>query len=125
MTLVEAFLHEEPYRSAVDVKDTLPLLSPALSSLTLSQVEVASVFHLPLNHLTDPRNLREYQFRESAAYWACDVTDLVGPAIRWSNAVTNSEGEVGGGLDGRLEIWGLTGWYLNLFMRIFLGGHRQ
>ena len=31
--------------------------------------------------------------------------------------------EVGGGFGGGLDIWGSTGWYLNLFMKIFLGGH--
>ena len=122
---MEAFLHEEPYGPAVDADDTLPLPSPPLSSLALSQVEVASAFHLPLNYLTDPRYLREHQFRGSAAYWAYDVTDLVEPRIRRSNPATNFKGDVGGGLGGGLEIWGLTGWYLNLFMRIFLGGHRQ
>ena len=122
---MEAFLHEESYGPALDIDDTLPLTSPPLSSLTLSQVEVASVFHLPLNHLTNPRYLREHQFRGSAAYWACDVTDIVEPGIEWSNAGANSKDAVDGGHDERLEIWGLTGWYLNLLMRTFLGGHRK
>ena len=47
------------------------------------------------------------------------------PGIEWSNAGANFEDEVGGGFGGRLEVWGLTGWYLNLFMKIVLGGHDQ
>ena len=120
--MFEAFLHEKPYEKTSDIDDTSPLPSPPLSSLTLSQVEVATVFHLPLNRLTDPHYLREHQFRGSAPYWVYDVTDLVAPGTEWSHAGAISEDEGGGGLDGRLEIWGLTGWYLNLFTRIFLGG---
>ena len=119
---MEAFLHDKPYESTSDVEETSPLPSPPLSSLRLSQVEVATVFHLPLNRLTDPRYLREHQFCESTPYWAYDVTDLVAPGIEWSNAGANSKDVEDGEFDGRLEIWGLTGWYLNLFMKIFLGG---
>jgi len=123
---MKAFLHERPYELTSDIDDTSPLTSPPLSSLTLSQVEVATVFHLPLERLTNPRYLREHQFRGSAPYWACDVTDLVAPGVEWSNAGANSKDDVlGGGFDDeRLEIWGLTGWYINLFMNIFLGGSR-
>jgi len=120
-----AFLHERPYEVTSDIDDISPLTSPPLSSLTLSQVEVATVFHLPLDRLTDLRYLREHEFRESTPYWACDVTDLVAPEVDWSNAGANPKDEVGGGFDGRLEVWGLTGWYLNLFMKIFLGGRRN
>ena len=102
--------------------DTSPLPSPPLSSLTLSQVEVAAAFHLPLHRLTDPHYLREHQFRGSAPYWAYDVTNLVTPGVEWSCTGAEPTDDVGGGLDGRLEIWGLTGWYLNLLMKIFLGG---
>ena len=119
---MKAFLHEKPYKSAVDIDDTSPLPSPPLSSLKLSQIEVATVFHLPLKRFTDPHHLREHHFRGSTPYWACDVTDLVAPGIEWSHAGVSPEDEVDGGLDGRLEIWGLTGWYLNLFMKVFLGG---
>jgi hypothetical protein len=119
MTSAKAFLHEKPYGSVPDVEDISPLPSPPLSSLTLSQVEVAAVFHLPLSRFTDPRYLREHQPRGFTPYWACDVTDLVAPGIEWSNAGANSNDEA----NGRLEIWGLTGWYLNLFMGVLLGGH--
>lgn len=119
---MKAFLHEKPYKPTYDIDDTSPLPSPPLSSLTLSQVEVATVFHLPLNRLMDPHHLRERKFRGSTPYWACDVTDLVAPGVEWSHVTVSSEDEVDG-FDGRLEIWGLTGWYLNLFLNTFLGGH--
>ena len=125
ITPAKAFLHEKPYKSALDTDDTSPLPSPPLSSLALSQVEVAGVFHLPLKRLTDPCYIREHQFRGSAPYWAYDVTNLVAPGIEWSNAGANPNDEVGGGFDGLLEIWGLTGWYLNLFMKVFLDGRCQ
>ena len=121
---MKAFLHETPYELASEIDSPSALPSPPLSSLTLSPVEVATVFHLPLNRLTDLRYLREDQFRESTPYRACDVTDLVAPGVEWSNAGVNKD-RAGAGFDGRLEIWGLTGWYLNLFMKIFLGGRRH
>ena len=119
---VKAFLHEKPYEPTSDTNETSPLLSPLLSSLTLSQIEVATVFHLPLNRLTDPHYLREHQFRGSTPYWAHDVTNLVAPGTEWSNAGVSSGGEGDEGFDGRLEIWGLTGWYLNLLTKVFLSG---
>jgi len=47
------------------------------------------------------------------------------PGIEWSSAGAESKDEVGGGFDGRLEIWGLTGWYLNLLMKVFFGGRHN
>jgi len=58
---MKAFLQERSCESAADIDDTSPLTSP-LSSLTLSRVEVATVFRLPLNQLTGPRYLPEHQF---------------------------------------------------------------
>lgn len=127
ITSEKAFLHEHPYDPRSNEDDTSPLLSPPLSSLTLSQAEVATVFHLPLSRLTNPHYLREHRFygSGSSSYWACDVTDLVAPGIEWSNAGANFRNEVGGQSDGRLEIWGLTGWYLNLLLKVLLTGHRH
>ncbi|KAG1880304.1 hypothetical protein C8R48DRAFT_683389 [Suillus tomentosus] len=70
-----------------------PLLSISLSSLTISQAEVATVFHLPLSAFT---------------------------SLRGFEAVNDPSGhsEVSGGKEGRLEVWGLTGWYMTLLMRI-------
>ncbi|KAG2056879.1 hypothetical protein BDR06DRAFT_988452 [Suillus hirtellus] len=70
-----------------------PLLSISLSSLTISQAEVATVFHLPLSAFT---------------------------SLRGFEGVNDSSGhsEVSGGKEGRLEAWSLTGWYMTLLMRI-------
>ena len=116
ITSVKVFLRGKLYGSAPDVDDGSPFLSPSLSSLTLFEVEVASVFHLRLNIFTDPCYLREHKFRESTSYWAYNITDLMAPGIKWPHADANSEDEVGRGFSGRSEIWGLAGWYLNLFV---------
>ncbi|KAG2366935.1 hypothetical protein BDR07DRAFT_1394915 [Suillus spraguei] len=73
-----------------------PLPSISLSSLMISRVEVATVFHLPLSAFTSPARIRPDMFRAASPYWAIDVSDL----------------------EGRLEVWGLTGWYMSLLMRI-------
>lgn len=95
----------------------------------MSVSEVAVVFHVPLTDLTAPGRLRSYLFRGERPYWAVDVTDLVRSAELLSgvsgSASTSTEllyeepqlDEVGSGKEGRVEIWGLTGWYLSLLLR--------
>ncbi|KAH8116396.1 NUDIX hydrolase domain-like protein [Phellopilus nigrolimitatus] len=94
-----------------------PLPSLSMSSLSISAPEVAHVFHLPLVELVEARRLHEHRFRGGTPYWAVDVTDVVGRArgVDWAGG-TNID-EIGGGREGRLEIWGLTGWYVNALMR--------
>jgi len=92
-----------------------PLPEITLSSLQLSGREVASVFHLPFDELITMRRLRAHLFRDLQPYWAVDVSDRVDTAVETAPEVAD---EVGGGREGRLEIWGLTGWYLSLFMRV-------
>jgi hypothetical protein len=80
---------------------------------------VASIFHLPLASLSSPTRLRPYKFRGGVPYWAVDVSDLVGKGegqVEW--AKFTGQDEVGGGQDGRLEVWGLTGWYLTTLMKV-------
>ncbi|EGN96628.1 hypothetical protein SERLA73DRAFT_184736 [Serpula lacrymans var. lacrymans S7.3] len=89
-----------------------PLPSLSISSLTISQPEVATVFHLPLSALTSPARLRSDFFRRTSPYWAIDVSDLV-QGVTWTNDPEQRD-EIGGGRNGKLEVWGLTGWYLNL-----------
>lgn len=93
----------------------------------MSISEVAAVFHIPLTALTEPRRLRLYLFRGKRPYWSVDVTDLVRPVEGFSeadgttsvNAVYGKTqyDEVGSGKEGRVEIWGLTGWYLSLLLQ--------
>lgn len=86
-----------------------------MSTLVPSTPEVAHIFHLPFAEIANPSRTRMHQFRGESPYWAVDVTDRIGDTVRWTKEAP--EDEVGGGRGGRLEIWGLTGWYLNLFMR--------
>ncbi|KIO26526.1 hypothetical protein M407DRAFT_24244 [Tulasnella calospora MUT 4182] len=95
--------------------DTLPNIS--LKSLTLSPLEVVHAFHKPFNALVDQDIIRPHAFRGFTPYYAVDVTDEAHAAGIDSPAPTDVDEEGGSPRPGRLEIWGLTGWYLNLFMR--------
>ncbi|KAH7929121.1 hypothetical protein BV22DRAFT_1003470 [Leucogyrophana mollusca] len=93
-----------------------PLPSLPLTSLTISHPEVACVFHLPLSALASPARLKTDLFRGQKPYWAVEVSDLV-QGVEWAPNPDNHP-EIGGGRDGRLEVWGLTGWYLSLLMTV-------
>jgi hypothetical protein len=97
--------------------------------LTLSTREVAQVFHLPLRAIIDPARLVPHPFRGRGTdtYWTIIVSDLVNPQhihegssagspVAW-NSELNQPDEVGGGREGTLEVWGLTGWYVNTLAR--------
>lgn len=139
---------EQPFDTAIletgESRDLghVPLPSFSLASLTLSQREVAHAFHLPLSAAVSPPRLHLYQFRGSEPYWAIDVSDIISSAndsdqgdVISSSPVTGSgigfsdngdplkRDEVGGGREGRLEAWGLTGWYLTTFFKM-LGVYR-
>ncbi|KIJ55408.1 hypothetical protein M422DRAFT_24012 [Sphaerobolus stellatus SS14] len=101
---------QEPYSGSAN--EPLPELT--LSSLRLSRTEVAHVFHLPFEELLTTRRLRSHLFRDLRPYWAVDVSDKIDTTVDIGPEITD---EVGGGRAGRLEIWGLTGWYLSLLMR--------
>ncbi|KIL00754.1 hypothetical protein PAXRUDRAFT_129080 [Paxillus rubicundulus Ve08.2h10] len=92
-----------------------PLPSISLASLTISQSEVAAVFHLPLAAFTCSVRLKLDLFRARSPYWAIDVSDLVPPGVQLGAGLS----EVGSGREARrLEVWGLTGWYLSLLMKV-------
>ncbi|RPD76471.1 hypothetical protein L226DRAFT_533580 [Lentinus tigrinus ALCF2SS1-7] len=109
--------------------DDMPLPSLPLASLTLSQREVAHAFHLPLSAVMSPPRMHSYLFRGQRPYYAISVADIVagigavhadgpeGAEVRWIND-SKQRDEIGGGREGRLEVWGLTGWYLSVLMRI-------
>lgn len=105
-------------KSRAVVSDDEPLESPPLASLVLSQREVAKAFHLPLARLVSAPHLIPHEFRGGITYYACDATDLVEKNVEWVNDEAQRD-EIGGGRNGRLEVWGLTGWYLNLLMKAF------
>lgn len=84
----------------------------------ISQPEVAQVFHLPLSVMTSPSRLKSYLFRGGRPYWAVVVSDLVSnQGEKWESDMADTD-ESGVGRNGKLEVWGLTGWYLSLLMRV-------
>lgn len=115
---LQGFIHPEPIEEPTYLRpseDPLPSLST--KSLTLSPLEVIHAFSQPFSRLIDQSNIRPHAFRGSAPYYAVDVTEEAEAAnIEW--APTTDIDEVGDSdRPGRLEIWGLTGWYLNLLMK--------
>lgn len=127
--MIQGFIHPHPYvaTSTDDTDSDTPIPSISLSSLTLSVREVAHAFHLPLTALHTASRLHEYMFRGSTPYYAIDVSDIItaheegsvvssdGP-VAWASDPAQRD-EIGGGKEGRLEVWGLTGWYVNVLMR--------
>jgi nudix motif 8 len=83
-----------------------------MDSLTLSQVEVAAAFHLPLALAANPTRLQVHHFRAGQPYWAVEVSDLIKSAIQIQSSHPNGDGPME-----KVEVWGLTGWYLFQFMK--------
>lgn len=111
-------------RSTIDkLRPDEPLPSLDISNLALSPKEVAQAFHLPFSAACDHSRLRNHLFRGGEPYPTVDVTDLV-TGVDWAKQGSTPVDEVGGGRAGRLEVWGLTGWYLSAFLRA-LGFERQ
>ncbi|KAG8918617.1 hypothetical protein FRC01_001757, partial [Tulasnella sp. 417] len=96
---------------------TDPLPNISLKSLILSPTEVVHAFHKPFAALVDLDIIRPHAFRGFTPYYAVDVTDEATAAGIDDPAPTEADEEGGSPRIGRLEIWGLSGWYLNLFMR--------
>jgi hypothetical protein len=83
-----------------------------MDSLTLSQSEVAATFHLPLADAADPARLQMHHFIGGQPYWAVEVSDLIQGALR-----TELSRGSGNGTQERMEVWGITGWYLFHLMK--------
>ena len=73
---------------------------------------MAHVFHLPLSELIAPSRLKLHLFRGDRPYWAITVSDLV------QRESDTSGTKIAGGLQDDLAVWGLSGWYLSLLMKI-------
>ncbi|KAJ7035645.1 NUDIX hydrolase domain-like protein, partial [Mycena alexandri] len=100
--------------------DALPSLDMSAIEQRASKDEVAAIFHLPLAELANPSRSRAYMFRNEHPYWAVDVSDLVpgeGQPFVSESLEKPQMDEVGAGGEGRLEVWGLTGWYLGLLAK--------
>lgn len=83
-----------------------------MDSLTLSQLEVAAAFHLPLALAATPTRLQVHHFRSGQPYWAVEVSDLIKSAIQIQSSYPNGDESME-----KVEVWGLTGWYLFQFMK--------
>jgi len=98
------------YETDGDLEDPLPPLR--MDSLTPSELEVAAAFHLPLALAASPTRLQVHHFRGAQPYWAVDVSDLKKSAIQIQSSHLNGDGP-----KEKIEVWGLTGWYLFQFMK--------
>jgi nudix motif 8 len=117
--LTQGFIHPSTKWQSPISDPEAPLPSITLSSLTLSEPEVAHIFHLPLSYLTSPTRLHSYKFRGGVPYWAVDVSDLIPEGgVQTESVKFGEQDEVGSGKNSKLEVWGLTGWYLTLLMRV-------
>lgn len=89
-----------------------PLPSLRMDSLTPSQLEVAAAFHLPLALAASPTRLQVHHFRAGQPYWAVEVSDLIKSAIQIQSSHPNGDRP-----KEKVQVWGLTGWYLFQFMK--------
>ncbi|KAJ7623463.1 hypothetical protein FB45DRAFT_106355 [Roridomyces roridus] len=109
-------------RSCLDDHDPLPSIDLDAIERTSSKDEVAAVFHLPLAELANPSRQIPHLFRGNRTYWAIDVSDLVSARESGTPLATEFQrDEVGSGRDGRVEVWGLTGWFVYLISQQILG----
>ena len=72
---------------------------------------MAAAFHLPLAVAAAPARLQAHHFRNGEPYWAVEVSDLVQGAPHVQPSHPSGEPKE------RLEVWGITGWYLFQFMK--------
>ncbi|KAH0836591.1 hypothetical protein J3R83DRAFT_8291 [Lanmaoa asiatica] len=109
------FKNTHQSQDSFDDDNDTPLPSLSLASLTISQPEVATIFHLPLTAFISRARLKPHQFRGGRPYWAIEASDLVSPGGPWESSDTRGQSEID---SGKLEVWGLTGWYLSLLMKV-------
>lgn len=115
ITPLKAFL---PKRSC-DSNDTSPLPSPPSQSLASPRVKVVTVSCRP----SDPSFINsENTSSADPPGIGRDVADQMAPGIEWLCVDSNSKDEVSGG-PMMVESLGANGWHLNLFLKVFPGGH--
>lgn len=123
--LLQGYIHPSDYKGSpalVHMTDGLDTVLPSLSmsSLTRSSGEVSQIFHLPLSYLVDTNRLRQHNLPNRPPYHAIDVTDLI---VQTNDALLPPTlSGTGDEVDSRaavrhVEVWGLTGWHVNKFMR--------
>ncbi|KAL1747896.1 NUDIX hydrolase domain-like protein [Schizophyllum fasciatum] len=122
------FIHRDVSCHQSGPDDPLPSIDLEAVREQKALAEVADVFHLPLAEIK--ARIRPSHFRGHRPYNPVEVSDLAIPG-RYSAQTRNSplqpsdedDSEIGPSGDPRakLEIWGLTGWYLTLLTRIMQG----
>ncbi|KAI5995661.1 hypothetical protein EDD15DRAFT_2509570 [Pisolithus albus] len=105
-----------PGTASPDQGPDAPLPSLSIDSLVISQPEVAAVFHLPLSAFACQIRLKPSLFRASRPYWTIDVSDLVPRRVQTQGDIDHGHDLVERTVTEKLEVWGLTGWYLSLVM---------
>lgn len=105
-----------PGTASPDQGPDAPLPSLSIDSLVVSQPEVAAVFHLPLSAFACQARLKPSLFRASRPYWTIDVSDLVPRRVQTQGDIDHGHDLVERTVGEKLEVWGLTGWYLSLVM---------
>ncbi|KAJ7576880.1 NUDIX hydrolase domain-like protein [Mycena floridula] len=122
LTVLQGFIHREHVQLQGSPDEPLASLDLSDIRTNKSDQEVESIFHVPLRTLTAPARLRPSMFRGQRPYWAVNVTDLVDSGRTLEMVVPsqplNDDDEIGSGSNENIEIWGLTGWYLSLLMKI-------
>ena len=122
--LPQGFVHAS--EESKKTKEDEPFPSIDMNLIEGSPDEVAAVFHVPIAALLAPSRLRSSLFRGGRPYWSIDVTDIVSSHVEAVVPDPEEEmivDEVGPGTSGKIEVWGLTGWYISLLMKK-LGGYR-
>jgi nudix motif 8 len=138
INITQGFIHQKITHIPKHADDPLPSLDLSSIHMEASQSEVDRVFQLPLAALAAPSRIRSYLFRGQRPYWAVDVSGLDQTVKGGNIDIEVVAGEVDidlsnltkagampfrrgtnevGYRKGRLEVWGLTGWYLSLLMR--------
>ncbi|KAH8832440.1 NUDIX hydrolase domain-like protein [Flagelloscypha sp. PMI_526] len=129
------YVHRDPFTlTQLSDDEELPSLHLDEINRLASKDEVAEVFHLPLSALLSPTLVKRRLFRNETPYSCIDVTDLLSPQVRPSPTSSSPEVELRNdgsttntlrsNCSGRIEIWGLTGWYLTILMRRLLPDYR-
>jgi len=114
------FVHASEASRRVGEDEPFPSLDMDAIRKNGSPDEVATAFHLPLSSFVAPARLRQSLFRGEIPYWVLDVDDFVAPFITDEPPCDPARGPrdkgEGGGREA-IELWGLTGWYMNILMQ--------
>jgi hypothetical protein len=115
----QGFIHGSMESRVTANEEPLPSLDIRNIRQNASPDEVATVIHLPLQIFASPTRLRQSRFRASRPYWPIEVTDIVRAAIKDDEMlkVGLNYGVLEPGVESRIEVWGLTGWYLTMLMK--------